>query len=48
LWHRAARAVLVYAAIVLIAAALLEALTPVPALTWLGKLPAALVTKFSR
>jgi hypothetical protein len=45
LWQRIARAVLVYAAIVLIVAALLEAFTPVPALTWLGKLPAMLVTK---
>ena len=37
LTHRVARAVVTYLALVLIIAALLEAFTPFPVLTWLGK-----------
>src|SRR5262249_60399599 len=37
LMHRVARAVVTYLALVLIIAALLEAFTPFPVLTWLGK-----------
>jgi len=37
LTHRLARAVITYLALVLIIAALLEAFTPFPVLTWLGK-----------
>jgi hypothetical protein len=35
--HRVARAVATYLALLLIIAALLEAFTPFPVLTWLGK-----------
>ena len=38
LMYRAARAVVTYLAVVLIIAALLQAFTPFPALTWLGKM----------
>jgi hypothetical protein len=38
LWRRAARLLLSYLAVVLIMAALLQAFTPFPALTWLSKL----------
>jgi hypothetical protein len=37
LMHRVARAVATYLALLLIIAALLEAFTPFPVLTWLGK-----------
>ncbi len=37
-WQRTARAVVLYAAMGLVVAALLQAFTPLPALTWLGKL----------
>jgi hypothetical protein len=37
-WQRTARAAVLYAAMVLIVAALLQAFTPFPALSWLGRL----------
>jgi hypothetical protein len=37
-WQRTARAAVLYAAMALVVAALLQAFTPLPALTWLGKL----------
>jgi hypothetical protein len=37
-WQRAARAAVLYAAMALIVAALLQAFTPFPALSWLGRL----------
>jgi hypothetical protein len=42
--HRVVRAVVTYLAMVLIVAALLQAFTPFPALTWLGKAARMLVT----
>lgn len=43
LMHRVVRAVVTYLAVVLIIAALLQAFTPFPALTWLGKTARMLV-----
>jgi len=43
LGHRVVRAVVTYLAVVLAVAALLEAFTPLPALTWLGKTARMLV-----
>jgi hypothetical protein len=37
-WQRTARALVLYAAMVLVLAALLQAFTPLPALSWLGRL----------
>jgi hypothetical protein len=43
LTHRVVRAIVTYLAVVLIIAALLQAFTPFPALTWLGKTAKMLV-----